>query len=205
MKKEDIVIKNIYKGDVVIKKENEQEWQEKLKNVTEITGYLSVYSNVTLKQWKILKKCKPKIFYLSNKCADYILDDVLKNAKYIINNVQFDSKELFDKIRKDQLTAEEVFKIENIEQRRIAYEFMDKIKMKELPNMTVLDEDVDKYNNQMKVISFTMSGYDIPFMFYQCICPSTKREYFVETKQKTCKAAKSMSFGLENIEFSEEW
>ena len=38
----------VYDGDIEITKENQKEWQEKLKDITEITGYLSIYSNATL-------------------------------------------------------------------------------------------------------------------------------------------------------------
>jgi hypothetical protein len=176
----------------------------KADNLRSVGGYLSINSNVTRKQWGILKSCKPKKYYLSNECPKFILDEIIENARYSINNIKFE-KELFDKVRKDLLTAEEVFKLDNIEQRRIAYEFMDKIKMKQLSNYTVLDTTIDKYDNKMELINFTVNGFDKPFKYLYCVCPSTKREYFVETQQDTCLKAKSKSFGMEDIEFNEEY
>lgn len=163
-----------------------------------------MHSNVTLKQWNIFKKCKPKKYILTNKCSESTLEYNLINVEYQINNIKFE-KELFNKVRKDLFTAEEVFKIENIEQRRIAYEFMDKIKMKQLSNYTVLDTSIDKYANKMEVVSFTISGFNEPFKYLYCVCPSTKREYFVETQKDTCLKAKNNSFGLDDIEFDEEY
>ena len=116
-------------------------------------------------------------------------------------------KELFDKVRKDELSAKEVFNIKNIEQRRIAYQRMDKLKMKELDNFKILDQAKDKYGNNMKIIEFTIDGFDKPFRYYNCICPSTQREYFVECFSSTkCNEAKSKSFGMdEDFEFDEEY
>ena len=96
--------------------------------------------------------------------------------------------------------------ISNTEQRRVAYEKMDKTKMAELPNLKVLDESKDKYGFNQRVISFTMDGFDKPFLYYHCVCPSTGREYYLETKQRACNAAKAASFGFgEDFEFTEEW
>ena len=79
--------------------------------------------------------------------------------------------------------------------------------MLELESYSVLDErEKDEQGNPDKIISFTLPSYNTPFLFYNCICPSTKREYFVETDRKTCKAAKAGSFGYgEDVEWVEEW
>ena len=126
------------------------------------------------------------------------------NIKYSINGVSFE-KELFDSVRKDQLSATEVFSIRNMEQRRIAYEFMDKIKMRDLDGYTVLNKEADTYGYEMKIIKFILEGYEKPFIFLNCFCPSTGREYFIETQQTECNKAKAKSFGLEEIEFTEEF
>ncbi len=123
---------------------------------------------------------------------------------YYISGTSFE-KELWQKISDGSITPQEVFKIENLEQRRVAYENMDKAKMKSLPNYKILEEKIDEQGNSEKVIEFTVEGFNDPFRYYQCICPSTKREYFVETKQLTCAKAKSMSFGKEEIKFDEEF
>jgi hypothetical protein len=145
--------------------------------------------------------------YMSDKCSEYLL--ALNRAKVVftIENVRFD-KSLFDKVRKDILTAQEVFAIVNMEQRRIAYQRMDKNKMKDLPNLKVLNKvKNDGYGYPMKVISFTVEGYDKPFKFLNCFDPSTGREYFLETQSDTCWIAKNKSFGIEdkNFRFKKEW
>jgi hypothetical protein len=48
----------------------------------------------------------------------------------------------------------------------------------------------------MKVISFEIDGFDTPFYYLNCFCPSTKREYFIETRETDCWKAKQKSFGL---------
>jgi hypothetical protein len=192
-------------------------------NLKSVGGYLSISSNVTLPKltsvggdlyissklpikterilWKVGHKRK---WYMTDQCSEWMLERE-GNIIYKINNVQFE-KELFDKVRKDQLTAAGVFAINNMEQRRIAYEKMNKAKMSALPNLKVLDTVKDDgYGYPMRVISFTIEGYDKPFRFLNCFCPSTGREYHPETQQNTCHAAKSKSFGFDSIEFDKEY
>ncbi|MDD4892421.1 MAG: hypothetical protein PHH73_00280, partial [Candidatus Rickettsiella isopodorum] len=169
-----------------------------------IGGDLSINSKIDTKLEKRLwKNNKKHQWYLTDKCSEFILSKKGK-INYKINNVAFE-KELFYKVRKDKLSAQEVFAIQNMEQRRVAYKKMDKIKMKLLANYKIIDEVKDKYNNPMKVISFTIDGYNEPFLYFNCICPSTGREYFIETRQEKCESAKSQSFGYDEIEFTEEY
>jgi len=124
---------------------------------------------------------------------------------YEIHGVIFDKK-LWKKVIQNKLSAQEVFAIKNTEQRRLAYGLMDKTKMKELKDYQVLDErKKDEQGNIDKVISFTIKGFDEPFIYYNCICPSTGREYFIQIKEKTCVKAKEQSFGLEKVEWVIEW
>ena len=124
---------------------------------------------------------------------------------YYLNGIKLD-KEWWNKIRQDKLSAEEVFAIDNIEHRRIAYEYMDKTKMKKLKNFKVLDEKIDDKGNLMKIVSFNVQNMDEDLIFYNCICPSTKREFFVQTKEKTCEKAKNQSFGISGkVKWTEEW
>jgi hypothetical protein len=123
---------------------------------------------------------------------------------YKLDGVTFD-KRWWTKIVKGKLKASEVFAIDNLEHRRIAYEYMDKSKMKEFKDYKVLDEQIDEKGNTMKIVSFTVQKMDEPLKFYNCICPSTGREYFIGTDKNTCAEAKSGSFGLEDVEFVEEW
>jgi len=48
----------------------------------------------------------------------------------------------------------------------------------------------------MRIVSFKLDSFDTSFYFLNCFCPSTGREYFLETEQKDCWLAKSASFGL---------
>jgi len=83
---------------------------------------------------------------------------------------------------------------------------MDKAKMKLLKDFTVLDKGTDEKGNLAKVVSFTVQNMEEPLLFYHCVCPSTKREYFVQTEKKTWKQAKAVSFGFdEEVEFVNEW
>ena len=168
-----------------------------------VGGGLSIYSNASLNA-DALKSVGGGLSIYSK--IDEKLERQLweNNQTYYINNIQFDKK-LFTAIRLGQLSAQQVFAITNTEQRRVAYEKMDKGKMAELPNLKVLDEAKDKYGFPQRVISFTVEGFNKPFLYYRCVCPSTEREYYLETKQLTCAAAKSKSFGFDEIEFTEEW
>jgi len=124
-----------------------------------------------------------------------------------LDNVKFD-REWFNKIRKDKLSVEEVFAIDNVEHRRIAYEYMDKTKMKQLKDFKILDKvEDDSYDNKMEIWSFTVQEMSEPLKFLNCFCPSTKREYFIQTDKKNCWKAKARQFGLEEeeIEWAEEW
>ncbi len=125
---------------------------------------------------------------------------------YKINGVEFDKK-LWTKVASGKMTAKEVFAIENLEQRRVAYELMDKTKMKDLADYKVLDEVKDDgYGYPMNLISFTLKKFDTPFYYLNCFDPSTGREYFVETRKQKCWEAKMGSFGLkENERFTKEW
>jgi hypothetical protein len=169
-----------------------------------VGGYLSINSKISEKLerqlWENNQKNK---WYVCDLCSDWLLSQE-KDFTYYINNIQFDKK-LFTAIRLNQLSAQQVFAITNTEQRRVAYEKMDKAKMAELPDLKVLDESKDKYGFNQRIISFTVDGFNKPFLYYHCVCPSTSREYYLETKQKTCAAAKSKSFGFDEIDFTEEW
>jgi hypothetical protein len=124
---------------------------------------------------------------------------------YMLNGVQFDKK-WFDKIVGDKMTPQQIFAIDNTEHRRIAYEFMDKTKMKNLKGLKVLDEVKDDgYGYKMKVISFEVKNIDEPLKYLNCFCPSTGREYFLGTNKDTCLEAKNALFGLSEVEYIKEW
>ena len=61
---------------------------------------------------------------------------------------------MYDKIVNDKMNPQDVFKIKNTELRRIAYEYMDKAKMKKLKDYKVIDKKKDNYGNKMSIIEF---------------------------------------------------
>ena len=119
---------------------------------------------------------------------------------YELNFIQggaFNDKKLFKGIVKGTLSAEYILtKIENTEQRRIAWELMDKAKIKKLKNLKVLDEQVDGKGKKMKIFTFTVKGFNIPFYIYEGIDASTNRYYHLETDKKDCWSAKAGFVGL---------
>ena len=125
---------------------------------------------------------------------------------YVLNYLQwvYIPYKMYDKIIKDEMTPQEIFKIKNTELRRIAYEYMDKSKMEKLKDYKILDKAKDGYWNKMSIIEFKIKGFEEPFRYYQCVCPSTWREYFLETKEITCEKAKAMSFWMEAIQWDLE-
>ena len=114
---------------------------------------------------------------------------------YYLHGVNLEKK-WWTKIVNDTMSPDEIFAIDNLEHRRIAYEFMDKVKMKQLKDYKILDEQTDKQGKPMKIISFTVQNMKEPLKFYNCICPNTGREYFIGTSKDTCLEAKMSSFGL---------
>jgi len=175
-----------------------------LKTLKSVGGDLYIYSRLKSETEKCLwKNHKNGQWYLTDNCSEFLLSREGK-ITYKIKGIVFD-KFLFDKVRKDQLSAQEVFAITNIEQRRIAYERMDKLKMKDLTNYKTLDDKTDNYGNPIRVVSFSINGYDTPFKYLNCVCPSSKREYFIETKQDTAEKAAAKSFGLNELKFDEEF
>jgi hypothetical protein len=125
---------------------------------------------------------------------------------YYLHGINFE-KEWWNKIVNDKMTPEEIFAIDNLEHRRIAYEYMDKTKMRLLKDYKILDEIKDDgYGYAMKVISFSIKGIDEPLKYLNVFCPSTGREYFIGTNENNCLEAKSKSFGLDkDTEFIKEW
>lgn len=123
---------------------------------------------------------------------------------YYLNDIEFD-KELWQKVVSGKMPVEDIFAIENAEQRRVAYEVMDKSRIKELKDFKVLDEIKDDgYGYPMKVVEFKVKQFDEPLRYLNCFCPSTGREYYIETRQDKCELAKAKSFGLEKIKFNVE-
>src|SRR3990167_4278396 len=153
-------------------------------------------------------KFENKGYVYLNSLTSLLENTKFENQGYVyLKGVKFDDKSWIHKIVNDTLTAEEVFAIDNVEHRRVAYEFMDKSKMKALKDYKVLDEKVDKKGNPMKILSFTIQNMKTPLKFYNCICPSSKREYFIGTEHDTCEEAKAQCWGFkaEEVEFVNEW
>jgi hypothetical protein len=124
---------------------------------------------------------------------------------YMLHGVKFE-KEWWSKIVNDELTPETILAIDNLEHRRIAWEFMDKKKLEGLKGFEVLDNTTDTYGNPMRVIQFDHPDAG-KIRYYNCFCPTTKREYYLGTDEKTCNEAKAQSFGFKTaeLEFISEW
>lgn len=126
-----------------------------------------------------------------------------------INGVVF-TEELWKKVTNPKVHPKDIFAIKNQEQRRVAYEIMDKTKMKKLKGYKVIDMVKDDgYGNPMKLFEFNVEGFTKPFKYVNWICPSTKREYFHDisgTSIVNCWYAKNNSFRLpEGIKFGKEF
>jgi len=159
-------------------------------------------TNLEKRLWEYNRKNK---WIMTQHCSEWLLSRRNNgNITYKINEVSF-NKQLFDKVRKDRLTAEQVFLIENMEQRRVAYEFMDKIKMKQLKGKTLDVVEDDGFGYPMKVIEIKIKGLRSSSRYLNCFDPSTGREYFLETQQDNCNRAKARSFGFDEIKFNMEW
>jgi hypothetical protein len=126
---------------------------------------------------------------------------------HYIHGVKFDDAGLWQAVASGAISAAEVFAIPDMEQRRVAYEVMDKAKMAELDGLEVLDSvDDDGQGYPMRVVSFNMPGFSTPLMYLNCFCPSGGREYYLETRKKDCREAKAASFGLpEDVEWIAEY
>ena len=176
----------------------------KLNAPTSVWWYLYIHSNVNKQLLNILWKNNSKNKWYVNE-TNY--KSFIKRQWKIIYRLQWVEldKKWFLKIIQDKLTPEEIFAIDNIEHRRLAYQYMDKLKMKQLKWYKILDEKIDEKWNQMKIVSFNVQNMKDDLIFYNCLCPSTLREYFIQTNQKTCNKAKAMSFWLEEVEMINEW
>ena len=196
----------------------------KLNNLTSVWWDLSIYSNVKLNAnnltsvwWdlsissNVSQLLINKLWKHNNKNKWYINENSYKSfikrqwdINYKLQWVNLEKK-WFLKIIQDKFNPEELFAIDNIEHRRLAYQYMDKLKMKQLKWYKILDEKIDEKWNPMKIVSFNIQNMKDDLIFYNCFCPSTLREYFIQTKEKTCDKAKAMSFWLEEIEMINEW
>jgi hypothetical protein len=181
-----------------------------LPKLTSVGGDLYISSKISISLEKRLwgkNRKKGNKWIVCDLVSDWLLERLSKieKSEFRIDNVIFDYP-LFRKIRDKEITAKEVFSIKNIEQRRVAYSRMPKEKMKEL-DYKILDEvENDGYGYLMKIYSFELEEFNSPFYFLNCFCPSTGREYFLETRKQKCLEAKMSSFGLENnYKFDKEW
>jgi hypothetical protein len=142
-----------------------------------------------------------------NQIKDIPDTAVFNNEFYLFDHSTsfHDDIKLANKILKGELSFNEIMKIENIEQRRIAYEHVDKSKILQEKGLEIIDERIDNYGNIMKIYSLKTDEYDESFYYLYCICPSTGREYMLETREITCDKAKAKSFGYDELTFDKEW
>ena len=189
----------IYEGDIII--HNADEWKQIEEKYDVVRGSISMdgctgLTSVTFPKMRYY-------IYMDERCSEGLLTTAPEKTIYCISGVRF-SKPLFDSVRKGTLTAQQVFAITNIEQRRVAYEKMEKTKMNGLDGLTVLDEKANPAN-PLRIVAFAINGFSDPFYYLHCKCPSTGREYYLETRQKKCDAAVAASFGLKKVVFDKEW
>jgi hypothetical protein len=118
-------------------------------------------------------------------------------CQYWIDDVYFD-KELFDKITKKEISAQEVVRLENIEQRYIALKTIGAEKiLKELDAELIHKTD----RNELYGLDGIIKDKTIKMLKYKC--PSTGREYvkFVPYEMKNADEAQGWSFRLEFKEY----
>jgi hypothetical protein len=178
----------------------------KLEALKSVGGYLYIDAALNDKLARQLWKHNQKrTWILTVRCSEWLLSRN-GNITYKINNVVFD-KDLFLKVKDGKLSPMEVFTLKNIEQRRVAYERLDKARIRELEGLKILEETTDQQGKRMEIIEFSVNGFSKPFRFLHCIDASTDREYYLERANDTdCWTAKNKSFGLpEKHRFTKEW
>jgi len=118
---------------------------------------------------------------------------LLDKESYWLNGVKFE-KDLFNKL--PTMSAKKILAISDMEQRRAAYEIMDKVKMKKLGEKVLDEVKDDGYGYPMRIIQVDVNDMDLRYL--NCFCPTTGREYYLETRETECQKAKLGSFGLTN-------
>jgi hypothetical protein len=120
-----------------------------------------------------------------------------------INSVNHD-RDTINGILSGTLSPKQVLDIPDMDLRAEAYRRMDKRKMRELQDFRVLSKAKDG-KTTMRVVEFRVDGYEEPFRYLNCFCPSTGRENYLETRQTDARKAKAASFGFDSVRFEEEW
>src|SRR3990167_8055819 len=140
-----------------------------LKALKSVGGDLSIYSKISIdlakNLWGANRKKNTK-WTVCNLVPDWLINRVAtkKDSVFKINDIELPF-EWFEKIRKDKLSPGEVFAIDNVEHRRIAYEMMDKAKMKQLKDFTVLETGVDEKGKKVEIVSFTVQNIESHLYF----------------------------------------
>ena len=125
---------------------------------------------------------------------------------YYVHGVRFDDVNLWGIIADGSISAAQVFAIANMEQRRVAYEVMDKSKVALLDGLEITHEVADDgHGYPMRIVQFKLPEVPTPFRYLNCHCPSGGREYYLETQKDDCWEAKSASFGLDGVEWAAEY
>lgn len=105
---------------------------------------------------------------------------------------------------KNSITSEVIMSETNAEKRRCLQEIVGAKRFAELLGIEVIDSDTDDCSNQMSLWKTKEKDSIINdfIYYYQCICPSTMREYFL-CVPPTCKNvwdAKAWTFNNEKIQ-----
>lgn len=107
--------------------------------------------------------------------------------------------DLFDKLKNNTLTVSEILKVPNTEKRRVLWKYSNKNWLNQIGKL--LDKTIDEQWKIMKIWEIKIDGK--PALFYNCICPSTDREYFLWTQEKKCWDAKYKSWGINPKDWKE--
>jgi hypothetical protein len=107
-------------------------------------------------------------------------------------------------VKKEMITKQIIIKETNAEKRRCLQEILGSKKFAEILGCEVVDEDMDLQGNKMKLwrTKEKDSICNEFIQFYNCICPSTGREYWICVPE-TCKntwGAKAWTLGNEKAE-----
>ncbi|MFH1226831.1 MAG: hypothetical protein V1701_02870 [Planctomycetota bacterium] len=172
-----------------------------------VSGGLDCYNN-QLKELPQGLKVSGNLYCYSNQLKELPQGLKVTGGLYPFpDRISFaDNISLANAILKGTLTANEVFALANKEHQRIVYRLMDKKKIDALPGIQETDKQIDGQGNPMSIISFTKDGFDKPFRFLKCVCPTKGEIYLIERVNDTdAKLAKTRSFGLpDGVEFTKE-
>lgn len=99
----------------------------------------------------------------------------------------------------ESFSGEEILKYPNAEVRRILMEILGPTRILSLLQPRVIDEDSDA-GGERRLLAVDVPNAREPFVFLECRCPSTKRQYALRTPptMKSCHQAAAWIAGFDN-------